>query len=188
MYALRFRWHDIHAQSPVIARSSAWVLHSESPRAFASLTRLTHPAVDVVFLLFPVCRTFVSYLRRTILGTVIPFDKNITFHSKLASCGLKTLPGSHAQSKSAGPSLSFHGSTRSRMCATSLSSRSNENRERLDCTSWGQEPSLIDSGFGGFMMYTFATGPTVTGWVMLVALCVMVWFAMEKQRRANFER
>ncbi|KAJ7261404.1 NADPH oxidase [Mycena haematopus] len=50
-----------------IARAAALVLH-----------------VDVIFILLPVCRNFVSVMRRTPLGTVIPFDKNITLHKATA--------------------------------------------------------------------------------------------------------
>lgn len=38
--------------------------------------------VDVAFILFPVCRNFISLLRRTPLNDIVPFDKNITFHSE----------------------------------------------------------------------------------------------------------
>jgi hypothetical protein len=44
------------------------------------------------------------------------------------------------------------------------------------------------SGVEGFFLANFITGPGVTGWIMTVALLVMVWFALEKQRRAHFER
>jgi NADPH oxidase len=37
-------------------------------------------------------------------------------------------------------------------------------------------------------MYNFTTGPGATGWVMTVALGVMVWFATEKHKKARFER
>lgn len=47
---------------------------------------------------------------------------------------------------------------------------------------------LIRSGFVGFLEYNFATGPGITGWIMTAVLGSMVWFAMEKRRRANFER
>ncbi|EWC45039.1 hypothetical protein DRE_06319 [Drechslerella stenobrocha 248] len=46
-----------------IARSAALVLH-----------------VDVALVLLPVCRSCISLLRRTPLNSIIPFDKNITFH------------------------------------------------------------------------------------------------------------
>ncbi|KAK7015083.1 hypothetical protein R3P38DRAFT_1432294 [Favolaschia claudopus] len=50
-----------------IARAAALVLH-----------------VDVIFILLPVCRNFVSVMRRTPLGAVIPFDKNLTLHKATA--------------------------------------------------------------------------------------------------------
>ncbi|GAA94526.1 hypothetical protein E5Q_01178 [Mixia osmundae IAM 14324] len=40
----------------------------------------------------------------------------------------------------------------------------------------------------GFLGANFATGPGITGWIMTLALAVMVWTAIEKNRRANFER
>jgi NADPH oxidase len=46
-----------------IARASALVLH-----------------VDVAFILLPICRNFITLLRRSALNQVIPFEKNITFH------------------------------------------------------------------------------------------------------------
>jgi hypothetical protein len=48
----------------VVARGAAQVLH-----------------IDVIFILFPVCRNFISLLRRTPLNAIIPFDKNVEFHS-----------------------------------------------------------------------------------------------------------
>lgn len=70
------------------------------------------------------------------------------------------------------------------------------------------------TGFVGFLFANFATGPVrpprpspppppfygseltesrpdvqgVTGWLMTAILGTMIWFAMEKRRRANFER
>ena len=46
------------------------------------------------------------------------------------------------------------------------------------------------SGIVGFLLANFATGPGVTGWIMTAALGIMVWFAMEKRRKApgKFER
>jgi NADPH oxidase len=38
-----------------------------------------------------------------------------------------------------------------------------------------------------FLSANFATGPGVTGWIMTAALFIMVWFAIEKRRRAHFE-
>ena len=50
----------------ITARASALVLH-----------------VDIGLLLFPVCRTLISYLRQTPLNGIIQFDKNIRFHMML---------------------------------------------------------------------------------------------------------
>jgi len=44
------------------ARSAALVLH-----------------LDAALILLPICRNFISLLRRTPLNEVIPFDKNLTF-------------------------------------------------------------------------------------------------------------
>ncbi|KAK7757454.1 hypothetical protein SLS62_000469 [Diatrype stigma] len=54
---------DIFGPTLMIARSAALVLH-----------------VDVALILFPVCRTFISWARQTPLNGIIQFDKNITFH------------------------------------------------------------------------------------------------------------
>lgn len=43
-------------------------------------------------------------------------------------------------------------------------------------------------GFIGFIGGNLLTGPGWSGYIMLIALCAMVWTAMEKPRRANFER
>jgi len=45
-----------------IARAAALVLH-----------------VDAAIILLPVCRSFISFLRRGPLNWIIPFEKNITF-------------------------------------------------------------------------------------------------------------
>lgn len=53
--------------SYVVSRSAAQVLH-----------------VDMALVLFPICRSFISILRRTPLQGIIPFDKNVTFHKMTA--------------------------------------------------------------------------------------------------------
>ena len=50
-----------------IARASALVLH-----------------FDIILILLPVCRNLISLVRNTPLGSIIPFDKNITFHKFIA--------------------------------------------------------------------------------------------------------
>ena len=51
---------------------------------------------DVAFILLPVCRNFISVMRRTPLGGVIPFDKNITFRKLTAGLHLSLLKRFHA--------------------------------------------------------------------------------------------
>ncbi|KAH8978949.1 NADPH oxidase [Lactarius akahatsu] len=126
-----------------IARAAALVLH-----------------VDVIFILLPVCRNFISLLRRTPLNHVIPFDKNITFHKATAwsiVAGTVVHVGAHM--------VNF---TKLALADT-------------DAKTGGAK-------FVTFLNANFATGPGLTGWIMTVALGIMVWYAMEKRRRANFER
>lgn len=42
--------------------------------------------------------------------------------------------------------------------------------------------------FVAFLNANFATGPGLTGWIMTAALGIMVFYAGEKRRRANFEQ
>lgn len=44
-----------------------------------------------------------------------------------------------------------------------------------------------NTGFVGFLGANFLTGPGLTGWIMTLCLGLMVWFAIEKRRRARFE-
>ncbi|OCF37561.1 hypothetical protein I316_00687 [Kwoniella heveanensis BCC8398] len=117
-----------------IARGAAQVLH-----------------IDVIFIMFPVCRNFISLLRRTPLNDVIPFDKNITFHKQVAWM-IVIFSVIHI--------VAHMRNFLTKAC----------------------------SGVVGFLEFNFITGPGATGWVMTVALGVMVWSAMEKRRRAHFER
>ncbi|KAF9238932.1 NADPH oxidase B [Melanogaster broomeanus] len=126
-----------------IARAAALVLHT-----------------DVIFILLPVCRNFISLLRRTPLNQFIPFDKNITFHKATAwSMVLFTI---------------IH---------IAAHMRNFQELAMLDpnATTTGQRILV-------FLQINFATGPGATGWIMTACLGIMVWFAMEKRRRANFER
>ncbi|ODO03125.1 hypothetical protein I350_05970 [Cryptococcus amylolentus CBS 6273] len=110
--------------------------------------------IDIIFILFPVCRNFISMLRRTPLNDIIPFDKNITFHKQVAwMIVLFTF---------------IHVAAHIRNFIV-LTINTNV-------------------GIVGFLEFNFITGPGLTGWVMTIALIVMVWFAMEKRRRAHFER
>lgn len=125
-----------------IARTAALVLH-----------------VDVIFILLPVCRNFVSLLRRTPLNDIIPFDKNITFHKATA---WSIVVGSAVHTIA----------------------------HMVNFTKLALSIEGMNTGqrIGAFFMANFATGPGITGWIMWASLGVMVFFAMEKRRRAHFEK
>ncbi|KAJ6629341.1 NADPH oxidase [Mycena sp. CBHHK59/15] len=128
-----------------IARAAALVLH-----------------VDLIFILLPVCRNFISFLRRTPLGDIIPFDKNITFHK---ATGWAIVIGSIVHTLA-------HIVNLYRLTISNTSAR-----------TAGQRVAF-------FITANFTIGPLITGWLMWVALGVMVWFAMERRRLAvgGFER
>ncbi|EAU83948.1 NADPH oxidase isoform 2 [Coprinopsis cinerea okayama7 len=125
-----------------IARTAALVLH-----------------VDVIFILLPVCRNFISLLRRTPLNDIIPFDKNITFHKATA-------------------------------WSIVIGSAVHTLAHMVNFTKLALSIPNMTTGqrIGAFMAANFATGPGLTGWIMWLALGIMVWFAIEKRRRAHFER
>ncbi|KAL0946286.1 hypothetical protein HGRIS_012536 [Hohenbuehelia grisea] len=125
-----------------IARTAALVLH-----------------VDVIFILLPVCRNFISLLRQTPLNDIIPFDENITFHKATAwSIVVGTVVHIVAHM------VNF----------AKLAMADNT------ATTTGQR-------IVAFLAANFITGPGATGWIMTVCLFVMVFFAIEKRRRAHFE-
>ena len=115
--------------------------------------------MDVIFILLPVCRNFISILRRTPLNQIIPFDKNITFHKATA---WSIVVGSVVH-------IVAHMFNFAKLAMADT-----------DAKTGGQR-------FVAFLVANFATGPGATGWIMTVALGVMVWYAMEKRRRARFE-
>lgn len=45
-----------------------------------------------------------------------------------------------------------------------------------------------NTGIVGFVGANFLTGPGATGWIMTISLGVMTFFAVEKRKRAHFER
>jgi predicted ferric reductase len=114
--------------------------------------------VDVVFILLPVCRNFISLLRRTPLNDIIPFDKAITFH-KATAWSIVAFTVIH---------ISAHMVNFYRLAMTDPSKKAGDR-------------------FIVFLQANFATGPGVTGWIMTACLFVMVWYAAEKRRRASFE-
>ncbi|GAA5908688.1 uncharacterized protein JCM6883_004140 [Sporobolomyces salmoneus] len=126
----------------VIARSAALVLH-----------------VDVAFILFPICRGFVSRLRRSRLNEVVPFEKNIEFHQIVAwSIVFWTLVHTVAHL------VNFW------LLAVVFS------------------PSSVRDRIVTYLLANFTTGPGATGWLMILFLGVMCFFAIERNRKKNFER
>lgn len=122
----------------IIARAAALILH-----------------VDVIFILLPICRNFISILRRTPLNDVIPFDKNITFHKSVA-WSIVFFSFVH---------IAAH------MVNFSILAKAKAPGAGAGRLIWE------------FILVNFTTGPGITGWIMTVALVVMVWFAVEKRRR-----
>jgi len=125
----------------VIARSAALVLH-----------------VDVIFILIPICRGFISLLRRTPLNDVVPFDENVSFH------------------KATGWSMVLF--TIIHIVAHMY------NFARLGMA----DADATHSAVAIFFLTNFTTGPGITGWIMTLCFGIMVWYAIEKRRRANYER
>ncbi|EIN14526.1 NADPH oxidase B [Punctularia strigosozonata HHB-11173 SS5] len=126
-----------------IARTAALVLH-----------------VDAAMILLPVCRNFVSLLRRTALNDIIPFDKNILFH-KATGWMIVWMSVVHIVAHMRNFALLAMADT--------------------DAHNTGQR-------IVAFLAANFITGPGLTGWIMTVALGIMAWFARESSRRAHFER
>ncbi|KAJ6551760.1 NADPH oxidase isoform 2 [Mycena capillaripes] len=123
-----------------IARAAALVLH-----------------VDVIFILLPVCRNFISIVRRSPLGAVIPFDKNITFHK---ATGWSIVIGSVVHTLAHIVNL-YH------LTMADTSARTT-----------GQRIAF-------FLSANFTIGPLITGWLMWICLGVMVFFATAKRRNAK---
>lgn len=116
--------------------------------------------VDVAFIMFPICRNFVSLLRRTPLNDIIPFDKNIAFHIATA-WSIVFWSVIH---------VAAHMVNFARLAQADTSA-----------TTTGQRVLA-------FLAANFTTGPGVTGWIMNACLFIIVFFAVEKRRRAKFER
>ncbi|KAF7329732.1 FAD-binding FR-type domain-containing protein [Mycena kentingensis (nom. inval.)] len=120
-----------------IARSAALVLH-----------------LDVIFILLPICRNFVTILRRSPLGDVIPFEKNVTFHK---ATGWAIVVGSLVHTLA-------HVVNLYRLTMTDTSASTTAARVKF------------------FILANFMIGPLITGWIMLILLIIMVFFAAEKRR------
>jgi hypothetical protein len=124
-----------------IARSAALVLY-----------------VDVAFILLPVCRNFISFLRRTPLNDFIPFDKALTFH-KLTAWAIVAFTAIHIASHM----VNFY-----RFAILNASTTSDRIRV--------------------FLSLNFTTGPGITGWLMTTCLAAIVYFSRDKIRKIHFER
>ncbi|GAA5915211.1 hypothetical protein JCM8208_007711 [Rhodotorula glutinis] len=125
----------------VIARASAFVLH-----------------VDIVFILLPVCRNFISMLRRSPLNRAVPFDKSVAFHEIVAwSIVFWSIVHTVAHL------------VNSWWLAATMTS--------------GAVTCLL-----GALMVNGSTGPFITGWIMLALLGIIAWFAAEKRRKKHFQR
>eukprot|EP00834_Sanchytrium_tribonematis_P003902 NODE_169_length_14535_cov_0.769881.p4 type:complete len:573 gc:universal NODE_169_length_14535_cov_0.769881:14350-12632(-) len=109
-------------------------------------------------ILFPVCRTLISTLRRTILNTVIPFDKNIVFH-KFVGFHIVIFTALHIGAHT----LDF-----------------------LYLSEFGKLPlGFVDMGSPEYLWVTLI--PAITGHAAVLCLFLMVTSAMQKMRHANFE-
>ncbi|GAA6060317.1 hypothetical protein JCM10212_002958 [Sporobolomyces blumeae] len=125
----------------VLARSAALVLH-----------------VDIACILLPICRGFVSWLRRSTLNELVPFEKNIEFHKLVAwSVVFWTIVHTAAHL------VNFW------LLSVVLSP-----------TPGGRVVAYLTANL--------TTGPGATGWLMIAFLAVMVYFALESRRRKHFER
>jgi len=114
--------------------------------------------VNVAFLLLPVCRNFISFLRRTPLNHIIPFDKNIAFH-KVTAWTIVAFTVVH---------ILAHMVNFSKLANASATTT----RQRVLA----------------FLSLNFTTGPGVTGWIMTACLGIMLFFSRKKVRKATYER
>ncbi|XP_006455334.1 hypothetical protein AGABI2DRAFT_194938 [Agaricus bisporus var. bisporus H97] len=114
--------------------------------------------LDVIYILLPVCRNFISLLRRTPLNDFIPFDKAVTLH-KATGWSIVIFSVVH---------IIAHMVNFAKLAIA--------------------QPPEAGNKVVIFLLTNFTTGPGVTGWIMTACLGIMAFFAMEKRRRAHFER
>ena len=134
-------WYLILSLPSAIARSAALVLY-----------------VDVAFILLPVCRNFISFLRRTPLNDFIPFDKALTFH-KITAWAIVAFTVIHIIAHM----VNFYRFAMANESTTTA-------RLRV------------------FLSLNFTTGPGITGWIMTTCLAAIVFFSRDKIRKVHFER
>lgn len=116
--------------------------------------------VDVAFILLPVCRNFISFLRRTPLNDIIPFDKALNFH-KATAWAIVAFTVVHIIAHM----VNFYRFAMADTSATTARLR-----------------------FLVFLSLNFTTGPGITGWIMTTCLAVIVLFSRVKVRRVHYER
>ena len=133
----------IPSRLPAIARTAALILY-----------------VDVAFILLPVCRNFISFLRQTPLNDIIPFDKALYFH-KATAWAIVAFTVVHILSHM----VNFYMFSMADTSATTALQR-----------------------FLVFLSLNFTTGPGITGWIMTICLGVIVLFSRVKVRNEHFER
>ncbi|KAF7314031.1 putative NADPH oxidase [Mycena chlorophos] len=104
--------------------------------------------VDVIFILLPVCHNFISVMCRTPAGMVIPFDKNLTLHKAMAWA---IFLGSWVHTIAHIFNL-YH------LAMNDTSA-----------TTTGQRVVF-------FIVANFLIGPLITGRIVLIILCVRVYY------------
>ncbi|GAA5864677.1 hypothetical protein JCM3774_006038 [Rhodotorula dairenensis] len=114
--------------------------------------------VDIALILLPVCRSFVTLMRNSPLKRIVPFDEANEFH-KLAAWSIVFFSLVHTIAHVVNSWLLGHS-----MSTTTMGS------------------------LGHAVLCNFSTGPFLTGWLMLVLLACMAFFAAGRRRRAHFER
>lgn len=168
-----------------VARASALMLH-----------------IDAIVILLPMCRSFISLLRRSPLNDLIPSVAVIVSRTRSRislSSRSDIVPirrtGSRGVStsirRSAGRLLFGRSSTLSPVRKALLSLRPTASTRQpltrsfyfADTINFARLASSSSTGFGGFLRANFVTGPGLTGWVMAGTLGTMVWFALERNRR-----
>jgi NADPH oxidase 2 len=111
-------------------------------------------------ILIPICRNFISLLRRTPLNQIIQFDEGVAFHKATAwSIVFWTIIHIIAHM------VNF-----------------------LKLALADPQAKGSSQVFVALLSANFATGPGITDWIMTTCLAIMVFFARDGQRRAHFER
>jgi NADPH oxidase 2 len=130
-----------YPSTAAIARTTALILH-----------------VNIIFILLPVCRNLVSFLRRTALKHFVPFDEAIKLHVLI---GWTMVLGVTIH-------VLAHLVNFGKLAAA------------IPDLSAGQR-------FSAFLSINFLSGPGATGWVMVILLGIMVAYSSEAKRKTNYE-